>query len=101
MLGLVPAASGDESTSVPLPTPLTRPEMKKYLEAMKQRKPRIPLPELTAEERAQLGDREPNYEGRLRTHYLPAGDSGNVNLGGGRPSGQARTAPAGRGPREY
>ncbi len=94
LLGLAPAAIAEESTSSPLPIPLTRPEMKQYLEAMKQRKPRIPLPELTAEERAQLGDGETNYEGRLRTHYLPEGDSGNVNLGGGRPGGPSGTVPA-------
>jgi alkylhydroperoxidase family enzyme len=92
LFGLAPAAVADEARSSPLPTPLTRPEMKQYLEAMKQRKPRIPLPELTAEERAR-GDREANYEGRLRSHYLPEGDSGNVNVGGGRPGGEFANRP--------
>jgi alkylhydroperoxidase family enzyme len=94
VIALAPLASAEESTNSPLPTPLTRPEMKQYLEAMKQRKPRIPLPELTAEERARAGDREANYEGRLRTHYLPEGDSGNLNVGGGRPGGQSSARPA-------
>ena len=57
------AVAGDED---PRPTPLTRPDMKQFLEDMKSRKPRIPLPELTAEEKAKLGEREAGYEGRLR-----------------------------------
>jgi hypothetical protein len=54
--------------------------MKQYLEQLKARKPRIPLPELTAEERAKLGSRQANYEARLRWHYLPAGQ-GRSGLG--------------------
>ena len=73
--GIVMAAAGaaraDEAGTVPRPVPLTRPEMKRYLEDMKARKPRIPLPELTAEGRAKLGDRADSYEARLRYHYLP------------------------------
>jgi hypothetical protein len=60
---------------LPLPVPLTRPEMKQYLEELKSRKPRIPLPELTAAEQAQLGARRSDYEARLRDHYLPAGEA--------------------------
>lgn len=67
------AAAGQPNDS-PRPVPLTRPEMKQYLEDMKARTPRISLPELTAEERAKLDERGASYEGRLRSLYLPAGD---------------------------
>jgi alkylhydroperoxidase family enzyme len=68
------SAYGDDSTTQPRPTPLTRPQMKQFLEDMKDRTPRIPLPELTEEERAKLGERGGGYEGRLRSLYLPEGD---------------------------
>lgn len=64
-----------DSKNTPRPIPLTRPEMKQYLEDMKARKPRIPLPELTDDDKAKLGDRGNSYESRLRYHYLPAQDS--------------------------
>lgn len=67
------AVRADE-TNAPRPIPLTRPDMKQFLEDMKSRKSRIPLPELTAEEKAKLGEREAGYEGRLRSLYLPPGD---------------------------
>src|SRR5688500_997369 len=66
------ARAGEGAT--PRPVPLTRPEMKRYLEDMKARKACIPLPELTAEEKEKLGERGAGYEGRLRYHYLPGGD---------------------------
>jgi hypothetical protein len=74
------AASGsmlraDDPSSSPLPIPLTRPEMKQYLEDLKARKPRIPLPELTEEEKEKLGERGSGYEGRLRYHYLPGSEA--------------------------
>lgn len=47
----------------------TRPEMKKRIEALKEREARIPLPALTAEEIAS-GRRSVN-NGRLRSIYLP------------------------------
>ncbi|MDB5346638.1 MAG: Carboxymuconolactone decarboxylase family protein [Schlesneria sp.] len=47
----------------------TRPEMKKRIEALKEREARIPLPALTAEEIAS-GKRSVN-NGRLRSIYLP------------------------------
>src|SRR5438876_10236326 len=65
---------GDEPRPVPLPVPLTRPEMKQALEDLKGRTPRIPLPELSAEEKQKLGDRGVTYEGRLRYHYLAWAD---------------------------
>lgn len=85
LLGLLAAAApgrGDE----PLPTPLTRPEMKQALESIKARKPRIPLPEPTAEERAQPDPRALSYEGRLRSVYMPGqGDARSAfGFGGGR-----------------
>lgn len=52
------------------PTPLTRPEMKRMLEDVKVRVPRIPLPELSDQDRAQLGDQADSYEARVKHHYL-------------------------------
>ncbi|MFO0901862.1 MAG: hypothetical protein U0939_02610 [Pirellulales bacterium] len=62
-----------DSETTPRPVPLTRPEMKRLLEDMKARKPRIPLPELSEEDREKLGERGSSYESRLRFHYLPGG----------------------------
>ena len=76
-----------DSDNAPRPVPLTRPEMKQYLEDMKSRKPRIPLPELTDEDKAKLGERATSYEGRLRYHYLPSQDG----------QGSGRTSAPGRG----
>ena len=75
LLSLNGGLSADDSTTTPRPIPITRPEMKKILEEMKDRKPRIPLPEITSEEREKLGERGANYEGRLRYHYMPQGDA--------------------------
>ena len=79
MVGFLMASAGvvrgDELGTTPPPVPLTRPEMKQYLEDLKERKPRIPLPDLTQEDKAKLGDRTADYEARLRAHYLPAGDA--------------------------
>jgi AhpD family alkylhydroperoxidase len=61
-----------EATREPRPVPLTRPEMKQRLEEIKQRTPRVPLPELTDAERVALAERGVTYENRLRYHYLPA-----------------------------
>lgn len=86
---------GEDSATDPRPIPLTRPEMKRLLEDMKQRKPRIPLPEPTAEEREKLAQETPGrvgggYEGRLRSLYLPPGSAFN---GGSRPSGDVKGEP--------
>jgi alkylhydroperoxidase family enzyme len=59
-----------DSLGAPRPTPMTRPLLKLWLEDVKQRQPRIPLPELTPEDRQALGEQSENYESRLRYHYL-------------------------------
>ena len=86
-------ALGEEANSdSPRPIPLTRPEVKQLLEEMKDRTPRIPLPELTDADREALGERADSYEARLRYHYAPQnpnrndgrGAGGGEGLGGGR-----------------
>jgi alkylhydroperoxidase family enzyme len=64
---------------------LTRPELKDLLEDLKQRKPRIPLPELSEEEKEKFGDLGGGYESRLRRHYMPpsAGRGGGGGFGRG------------------
>ena len=80
----------DEPVQLPRVVPVTRPEMKHMLEDLKQRPPRIPLPELTDADREALGDRVNSYESRLRYHYLPATE-GSV-FGGGSRGGSGNTA---------
>ena len=86
--GLAPAGvlRAEEPRATPLPVPLTRPEMKQALEDLKGRPPRIPLPELTEEDKAKLGDRA-GYESRLRYHYSGGDERG----GGGRSGGGGGT----------
>ena len=79
-----------DSVSAPRPIPLTRPEMKEYLEDMKGRTLRIPLPVLTDADKEKLGERAGGYEGRLRYHYMQSGD-------GQGPGGQGRGAGGGAG----
>lgn len=80
----VGAVRAADSVTAPRPTPLTRPEMKQLLEDMKQRTPRIPLPEMTAEEKDRYGDdASRGYESRLRAHYLPGGNERFSFSGGG------------------
>jgi len=62
--------------------PLTRPEMKEYLEEMKTRKLRIPLPELTDADKELLGERATSYESRLRHHYMPSREGQSSGRGG-------------------
>ena len=94
VLGLALTSSGIaysvDSKTAPRPVPLTRPEMKQYLEDMKSRTPRIPLPELTEADKEKLGERAGSYEARLRYHYLPASD-----VRGGAGGGAARTTAGG------
>lgn len=81
LLMIFPAAVSDGQDSSKLssqavdtsqfrPVPTTRPMMKQLIEDMKQRTPRIPLPSLTPEDEAALGERASSYESRLRYHYL-------------------------------
>ncbi len=72
------------------PIPLTRDEMKRMLEDLKSRPIRIPLPELTDQDREVLGERAESYEARLRYHYLPAGEG---SVFGGRPPAAGTPAP--------
>jgi alkylhydroperoxidase family enzyme len=90
------AIGAEPSTSEPRPVPVTRPAMKQLLEEMKERKPRIPVPESTDDA---AGPRGGGYEGRLRSNYLPAdADSRSyLGFGGSRPGGGGG---AGRGPME-
>jgi alkylhydroperoxidase family enzyme len=60
-----------DSVAQPRPIPLTRPAMKTLLEDLKARKPRIPLPALSEDEKQKAGSRTDNYESRLREYYLP------------------------------
>jgi alkylhydroperoxidase family enzyme len=60
---------GDDGLEGVRPTPLTRPEMKKLLEEVKQRTPRIPLPELTEAEKKSDDPRATGYENRVRQLY--------------------------------
>ncbi|WZO98360.1 carboxymuconolactone decarboxylase family protein [Isosphaeraceae bacterium EP7] len=89
--GLLLASANATYADSPRPVPLTRPEMKQLLEDMKSRKPRIPLPELSAEEKEKLGERGAGYESRIRALYLPAGEG--FGFGGNRPAsaGNAQT----------
>ena len=66
-VGFVTAQDGLEGIR---PTPLTRPELKRLLEDVKVRVPRIPLPELSDGDRAKMGTQADSYESRVKYHYL-------------------------------
>jgi alkylhydroperoxidase family enzyme len=61
----------DSPSTTPKVIPQTRPEMKKALEALKRREPRLPLTELGAEQREPFGDRPIVNNARMRALYLP------------------------------
>src|SRR5688572_23774787 len=86
MLSTAALSRANEPDTSPRPIPLTRQEMKQLLEVLKDRWPRIPLPELSDEDRERLGGRADNYEARLRNHYLSgaANQRGGFGVGGGR-----------------
>lgn len=67
VLAALPAARGDDlPSSEPKPIPATRPEMKRALEALKYRQPRLPLPPV------EEGTGWPTVNnGRMRAYYLP------------------------------
>lgn len=56
----------------PRPVPVTRPEFKEALEALKYAAPRLPLPPPTPDERGRAGGRPVVNNGRMRQLYLPA-----------------------------
>ena len=91
------AARAADSTTAPRPTPLTRPEMKQLLEDMKQRTPRIPLPEMTAEEKERYGDASRGYESRLRSLYLSGGNERGASRTRTGDAPPTETRPEGRG----
>jgi alkylhydroperoxidase family enzyme len=89
-LACVPAASfaAEPVSDKPKVVPQTRPEMKKLLEGLKQRQPRLPLP--PAEETGTgEGGRPSVNNGRMRQTYLPASWQG--SRGGGREPDTAMT----------
>lgn len=67
-----PRVWADEADKAQIPNsvPITRPEMKRALEALKDRKPRIAVPSISEQEAAELGDRADHYEARLRLRYM-------------------------------
>jgi hypothetical protein len=62
-----PARAAD--TAQPKDVPLTRPDMKKALDDLKKRQPRLPLPPLTEKEKAD--GKRAGGNGRMRAYYLP------------------------------
>ncbi|MBL8819200.1 MAG: carboxymuconolactone decarboxylase family protein [Planctomyces sp.] len=83
----------EDPVKTPRPIPATRPEMKELLENMKVRGHRIPLPELTDEQKKEAGSRATSYEAQLRAAYVPA-EEGSV-FGAGRPRNAQSGAPSG------
>ncbi len=73
-MGSAGVLRAEEPDTSPRPVPLTRPVMKQYLEDLKARPPRIPLPPLSEEEKEKAGNRGASYEGRIRALYLPPGE---------------------------
>ena len=93
------AVVADEPDQTARPIPATRPEMKQLLEDMKSRKVRLHLPELTAAEKEQLGERADDYESRLRHSYLIANEG---SAFGSRPQTTASSsAPAAAATRDF
>ncbi len=86
----------DNPVKTPRPVPATRTEMKELLEDMKRRPHRIPLPQLSDEEKHELAERADNYESRLRYHYVPPAEgtvfgAGGIRSGSGGEKGAQRT----------
>jgi alkylhydroperoxidase family enzyme len=78
------SADAPSAADTPPPVPVTRTELKQTLENSKHSKPRLPLPPLTAEEKAKAaeGDWGVVNNGRMRKHYLPAEVTGGGFLRG-------------------
>ncbi len=85
------ARAEEAPSEVPKPIPQTRPEMKKAIDILKQRKSRLPLPAVTAEEKANAGERMLVNNGRLRGIYLPKEWMGAQGGGGNRQPDPAMT----------
>ena len=94
MSGLcVPRAQAAEPDRTPKIVPQTRPEMKTLLERLKQRTPRLPLPELVPE--TGTGDlRSTVNNGRMRNLYLPTEwqSTSSTNRNRTAPNAQGNTA---------
>ena len=71
IFGTAPANGADTPAS-PRNIPTTRPDMKRAMENLKDAKPRLPMPPLTAEEKEKQGDRPLVGNARMRQIYLPA-----------------------------
>lgn len=54
----------------PRPIPVTRPELKQFIEDVKYRTPRIPLPNVSETDHEILGHQSTDYESRVKSHYL-------------------------------
>lgn len=72
--GLIGPLWAEGPSEQPRPVPLTRPEMKRVLEGLKQRSQRIPLPADAGAADQPAGTMN-SYEAQLRTAYLPPSDS--------------------------
>ena len=73
LCAVAPRANAEENEATRANTiPATRPAVKRALEALKQRQPRLPLPPPTEEERQAAGDRPLVNNGRMAAIYLPA-----------------------------
>lgn len=68
---VAPARGEEPQTEEPKPVPRTRPELKRALEALKFREPRLPLPPLSEEEKDRRGKRPVVNNGYARRLYLP------------------------------
>lgn len=86
--------AAETSVEKPRSTPVTRPEMKRFLEDMKERTARIPLPEPTGDDANNADPRSRGYEGRLRSLYLPNTDArGYLPFAGSPPARPGSEAP--------
>ena len=74
VLCMAPWLAADEPSNEPKPVPATRPEMKAALEALKERQPRIPLPDPEHDAAA--------VDSHRRSEYLPEEWGNGGGLGG-------------------
>src|SRR5258708_4044321 len=70
-LVLVLAGTARPADSSPKVVPTTRPDMKKALDDLKKRQPRLPLPPLTKDEKEKRDGRSVGNNGRMRRLSLP------------------------------